>query len=201
MIWAKEGEKRIKATSHAKAKCPICEEEVIAKCGNIMIHHWAHKSKQECDTWAGETEWHLNWKNHFPEETQEVVLTLGSLKHRADVYLRNQGTIEFQSSPLSELDIHNREVFYDNLTWVLNGQTIGKGICLRKNEGNYVTFRWKHPPKSWWKSRATIYVDLGNNKMLEIRKLYDNIPCGGWGYLIEKKDFLERYGGTENVKQ
>ena len=34
-----------------------------------------------------------------------------------------------------------------------------------------------------------------------IKKLYKNIPCKGWGYLITKKEFLDRYGGIKNGKE
>ena len=44
MIWANKNNERIKATPKDKANCPICNEEVIAKCGSIKIWHWSHKS-------------------------------------------------------------------------------------------------------------------------------------------------------------
>ena len=47
---------------------------MIANCGNVKIHHWAHKNKQHCDHWwENETKWHRDWKNNFPLEWQEVI--------------------------------------------------------------------------------------------------------------------------------
>ena len=46
-----EGE-RVEAEANLKgALCPVCDAEVIAKCGDIKIHHWSHKSKKKCDHW------------------------------------------------------------------------------------------------------------------------------------------------------
>ena len=39
---------RKKAVANLKgAVCQVCKAEVIAKCGDIKIHHWAHKSKRK----------------------------------------------------------------------------------------------------------------------------------------------------------
>jgi Competence protein CoiA-like family len=32
--------------------CIGCGQEVISKSGNIKIHHWSHKVKEDCDTWS-----------------------------------------------------------------------------------------------------------------------------------------------------
>jgi len=31
-----------------KGQCPSCGSELIPRCGNIKIHHWAHKSVKKC---------------------------------------------------------------------------------------------------------------------------------------------------------
>jgi len=193
--------KRETAEPGIKATCPLCGKELIPKCGSIKIWHFAHKMNYQCDDWyEPESDWHFNWKNEFPLENQEVIITKDGKKHIADVRINNQ-VIEFQNSSISPEQINEREKFYGNMTWVLNGSTIAAGICL-KPKGDYVTFRWKHPPKSWWNANKDIYVDLESyhnnytkNKLLWIRKIYDNIPCGGWGYLITKEEFIKRVRG------
>ncbi len=35
-------------------------------------------------------------------------------------------------------------------------------------------------------------INLFSNNLFLIKKLYKKIPCGGWGYLISKKEFLKR---------
>ena len=66
---------KTEATKGAKGICPICGSELIAKCGEVKINHWAHKGIRNCDPWwENETEWHRSWKNNFPAEWQEIVL-------------------------------------------------------------------------------------------------------------------------------
>lgn len=109
----------------AIATCTGCQSKMIAKCGNINVHHWAHSNKVECDPWwENETQWHRDWKNLFPEEYREIVLfdSENLEYHRADVYTKSGVTIEFQNSPLSIAELESRERFYEKLVWVLNGQ-------------------------------------------------------------------------------
>ena len=59
-----------------KGFCVCCGQDMIAKCGSKTIHHWAHKSLINCDTWwENETEWHRAWKSKFPSTWQEIVFT------------------------------------------------------------------------------------------------------------------------------
>jgi len=192
MIWAIKNEIKTKAIPKEKALCPICKEEVISKCGKIKIWHWAHKSNKDCDNWyEPESEWHLNWKNEFPKECQEF--TMG--KHRADIRTKSRWIIELQNSSISSEEIKEREKYYKRMIWLLNGKTIAKNIDLRKKkEKDYVTFRWKHPPKCWWEARKQIFIDFGKWYFIaELKKIYHNTPCGGWGELITKEDFLKKF--------
>src|SRR4051812_6395999 len=107
-----------------KGSCLGCGREVLAKCGNIKIHHWAHKTLQECDSWwEPETAWHREWKNLFPERFREVVFTdpITNEIHRADVHTSKGVTLEFQNSPIAIEELKSREAFYLKLIWVVNG--------------------------------------------------------------------------------
>lgn len=116
------GEKQ-EATKDAKALCQYCGSELIAKCGEIKIHHWAHKSKRNCDQWwENETEWHRSWKDNYPVEWQEVVHHDASgEKHIADVKTQNGWTLEFQHSLLKPDERISRNSFYQKLVWVVDG--------------------------------------------------------------------------------
>jgi len=195
MIWAIKNNEKIKATPKDKAKCPICDSEVIAKCGRIKVWHWAHKNNKDCDNWyEPESEWHLKWKDEFPKECQEF--TIG--KHRADIRTKNRWIIELQNSSISSEEIRDREEYYKRMIWLLNGEKIAKNIQLRKKD-NYFSFRWKYPPKSWWLANKEIYIDLGeycskfNNKIFHIKKIHHHCPCGGWGELITKEEFINKF--------
>ncbi|WP_245441680.1 competence protein CoiA family protein [Rhizobium leguminosarum] len=43
---------RQEATAGARGLCPGCSSSVIAKCGEIRLHHWAHLSTMVCDPCA-----------------------------------------------------------------------------------------------------------------------------------------------------
>ncbi len=117
---------RVKPSRKQQAICQCCEEELIAKCGKIRVHHWAHK-KSHCDSWwEPETEWHRNWKSKFPAEWRESIKydALCNEKHIADVYNPYKDlVIEFQNSPISLEELNSREIFYQKMIWVINAQT------------------------------------------------------------------------------
>jgi hypothetical protein len=37
-------------------------------------------------------------------------------------------------------------------------------------------------------------VKVTQNNLFLIKKLYNKIPCGGWGIMISKEEFLKQYG-------
>ena len=124
MLIAEVEGKRCKATKGAKGICPYCKSEVIAKCGEQKIAHWAHKASKECDSWHDkETEWHLMWKNYFPESWQEIIKydQITGEKHIADVCTEKGFTLEFQHSPIKPEERQSRENFYKNMNWVVDG--------------------------------------------------------------------------------
>ncbi len=217
MIWAIKDKEKIKATPKEKAKCPICNSDVIAKCGRIKVWHWSHKSNKDCDNWyEPESEWHLDWKEEFPIEQQEF--TMG--KHRADIRTSNRWIIELQNSSISSNEIKEREEYYKRMIWLLNGKTIAKNLIIKKiKENNILTFLWKWYPKSWDDCKKEIYIDLGiyerkykkEHLILLIKKVYENVstryfgsydfqeivekrrPYSGYGKLITKEDFLKKF--------
>jgi len=115
MKWALVDGRRSQAQPGLTATCPGCGGEVLAKCGELVQWHWAHRNS-ECDPWSEpESAWHLNWKNRFPAEWQERVIG----DHRADV-LTPKGVIEFQKSTISTKTICEREQFYGRMVWVVD---------------------------------------------------------------------------------
>ncbi|MBK7244429.1 MAG: hypothetical protein IPH98_11300 [Saprospiraceae bacterium] len=109
-----------------KGNCIRCGQETIAKCGTRKVHHWAHTSLINCDTWwENETEWHRKWKNYFPKEWQEIVHIdeITGEKHIADVKTSKGLIIEFQNSPISFEELNSREVFYKKMIWIINGKS------------------------------------------------------------------------------
>lgn len=122
MRFALLKDERIEATKGAKGVCPCCGNDLVAKCGEVYIHHWAHKKKCDDYWWENETEWHRNWKNKFPKECQEVIQYAESgEKHIADVKTSSGWVIEFQHSAISREERDSRDYFYTKLIWVVDG--------------------------------------------------------------------------------
>jgi hypothetical protein len=129
---------RVEALKGKSAVCLGCGKKVIAKCGSIKIHHWAHVSLSDCDSWwESETLWHRQWKEVFDPEFREVSFYDESLKefHRADIHTASGLTIELQNSPITTEELQSRERFYPKLIWVVNGLKF-KGFKILKSIPN-----------------------------------------------------------------
>lgn len=134
MLIAEVDGKRCKATKNTKGICLYCKSEVIAKCGEQKIAHWAHKSCQVCDNWHDkETEWHLMWKNYFPASWQEIIKydEITREKHIADVCTENGFILEFQHSAINPEERQSRENFYKNMNWVVDGTRLKNDSLTR----------------------------------------------------------------------
>lgn len=177
---------RIEAAPNEMATCPTCGSDVVSKCGNIKVWHWAHKSI-DCDHWSEpESRWHKEWKNKFPFDWQEVVMG----KHRADIKTPTS-VIEVQASSISPQDILDRESFYGDMLWILKGEDFEDNFELRR-KGSIYTFRWKHPRKAWWNADKPIYIDFKKG-FFEVKKIYPQTPCGGYGKFINKGAFIRKF--------
>lgn len=111
---------RITASPSALARCPQCKDPVIPKCGQIVVHHWAHMSGTDCDPWSEpETLWHRHWKS-FGHQTEVTIVG-----HRADVITSSGLIVELQHSGISVEEIQQRELSYgQNLRWLFDGTDI-----------------------------------------------------------------------------
>ena len=196
MIYARDGDtsEHILAAPGLHAKCPACGDDVIAKCGSIIAWHWAHKSA-DCDTWAEpESPWHVSWKERFPADWCEVVVG----NHRADIKTPS-GVIELQHSSIDPYDVYVREGLYTDycggLVWILDGTDIWDNLSFRNHNGDYASFRWYWPRKTWWTATSPVFIDLPQiSKLFEIKKMHHNTPCGGWGYFRTYDKFMRDMG-------
>lgn len=175
---------RIRPKKGIVGNCTGCGNLMIAKCGEINIHHWAHAAKIDCDTWwENETPWHRNWKDQFPERYREIVCfdANSTEHHRADIVTKTGVTIEFQNSPLNLVDVGKREKFYPKLIWVLNGLKF-KGFTISfaipdPNHGALKNFEitQDHVPKyfpsdqRFWPKRMKDIYSLHNPHLNKIK--------------------------------
>lgn len=124
MKYAIVDNQKIEAKKGLKGLCPMCNQLVIAKCGQFKVNHWAHISCKHCDSWwENETEWHRHWKDMFPIEWQEVISYDDKTgeKHIADIKTNMGSVIEFQHSNISIEERVSREKFYKDMMWVVDG--------------------------------------------------------------------------------
>jgi hypothetical protein len=192
MKYALHNDTKIEATKGVKGVCPICGSELIAKCGNFKINHWAHKRIRTCDPWwEPETEWHRSWKNNYPEEWQEVSIKdeKTSEKHIADIRTGHNLFIEFQHSHIDPKERSLREMFYKNMIWVVDGTRLKRDYSrflkasnnFRKTpkEGIYlVDFPDEVFPGNWLNSRVPVIFDYkGLETVLDKYDKRNNLYC------------------------
>lgn len=230
MLYAldQSGKKKITARPGLMGYCPLCDNELIPRCGEINIHHWAHKKDADCDPWyESETDWHLAQKSVVPADWVEVTIKKDGEKHRADILRPDGLVIELQHSPISVYDIGEREYFYKKIRWLFdirdcrnngkkvvwangsfpdiddysdfeewfidatNAETItvpDHRFTYYSREGHY-TFKWKYPRK-YIGYASNVLLDLGDNQIFVVKKMYNDAPAKGWGYLRAKVLFV-----------
>ncbi|HKR02313.1 MAG TPA: competence protein CoiA family protein [Pyrinomonadaceae bacterium] len=131
---------KIEATPNSLGFCPACNNQLIPRCGQININHWAHRGRRDCDDWyEPETEWHADWKRQFGKENCEVVIP----PHRADIVGKSGIVIELQHSPISPEEIWEREDFYRNMIWIVDANQIVDNLYFFKNP--YLEYKGGQP--------------------------------------------------------
>ena len=176
---------RAEASPGLKGTCPSCGHPCRPKCGKIVIWHWAHHARADCDPWSEPiTEWHLGWQRAVPPERREVVMG----PHRADIVTASGGVVEIQHSSISVDMITEREEFYgERMAWIFDarGATIGQRalppLCDCAYEGcrrfdavrqaapwATVLFRWYSPRRSITACRRPAFLDLGGGTILRL---------------------------------
>lgn len=130
MTFAIVNGSKAEATPDSGGSCPLCDQILLSKCGELKVWHWAHLRDRNCDNWTEpETEWHKNWKWAFGKEYSEITISKDGVKHRADIQTKDNIIIELQSSPIQVATIRRRENFYgERMLWILNGKDFKKSF-------------------------------------------------------------------------
>lgn len=171
---------REEAQPNASGKCTVCGHPMVAKCGEVKVWHWAHKSAPPCDSWwEGETEWHRDWKGNFPARWQEIAqLDRSGERHIADVKTAHGWAIEFQHSFLNPEERRSRDTFYQKLVWVVDGtrrkrdklqfmsawelgSMVGHNEQIRRVSSYSCAIL-----KEWAESNKPVFFDFGNAETL-----------------------------------
>lgn len=127
---------RTAAQPGLKGLCEHCGGAVQAKCGSIVLWHWAHVSLDTCDSWhEPETLWHRSWKQIFGEHCSEIRIEKEGTYHIADVLNKDGIVFEFQNSSISGAEIAAREAFYgEKMIWVINGEAFKDSFVMDDDE-------------------------------------------------------------------
>lgn len=173
------GERRQPHTG-LRGQCPGCGADVIARCGEIKVWHWAHKGKKPCDPWwEPETEWHRAWKGLFPPEWQEMPMRAESGElHIADVRSPSGLVLEFQHSAIKPDERRAREAFYGNMLWIVDGTRLLKDRprvdtevsgWRQSKEGNITLLTYPEwaLPKAWLECEVPVLFDFDGLKRHE----------------------------------
>lgn len=203
--------KKSEATKGANAKglCPSCGSELVAKCGEIKVNHWAHKGNRNCDPWwENETEWHRAWKGQFPVDWQEVVhKDKNGEKHIADVKTDQGWVLEFQHSYLKPEERRARDAFYQNLVWVVDGTRRKRDesqFAKAISEGAHVNAELKILSvftdgcallREWAACRAPVFFDFAGGNKSESGSLWWLLPMSSNGkvyvFPFSRADFIK----------
>lgn len=201
---------REEAQPNRSGRCPSCDSPMIAKCGEVLVHHWAHKRGRLCDPWwENETEWHRNWKDQFPADWQEIVHRAESgERHIADVKTDHGWALEFQHSYIKPSERQSRDAFYSKLIWVVNGARRKRDIVQFQdalNKGTRVganSVAWRVMPENcrllneWAASSSHVFVDFGEERRLWwllAKSSNGPIYVGQFG----RREFIHMHQGSE----
>ncbi|WP_277017293.1 competence protein CoiA [Flavobacterium lindanitolerans] len=184
MKFAIVDDNKIEAYKGAKGFCQSCGAEMVAKCGEFKINHWAHKKNRQCDTWWEiETEWHREWKGYFPIEWQEIIQfdRITNEKHIADVRTDKGLVVEFQHSHINPIERRQREHFYKNMIWVVDGTRLQRDfprfikaqkdfVHMDKPKIFGVEFADECFPKNWLGSSVPVIFDFNGTNTIKNEK-------------------------------
>lgn len=205
LIATRDGQ-RIRATiaGPRRAACCQCDQEMIAKTGEIITHHWAHAHASDCPG-SYETAWHLGWKDTC-DDPGRIEVTVAN--RRADVLTKYGWSIEFQHSSQSNPAVRAREKDWGHrIIWCFDElAAASRDNRVDVDTGELRTqLEWWHPPDRPWEtirwSRAKAYIfqaaaptflHVDEDRLLYVGRLHEGAgPKHGYGWLIDRADFIQ----------
>ena len=198
--------------SNQEYYCPYCGAPLTTKKGEVRQHHFAHKQNHLCsDAWERShsydiSPWHNDWQSLFPKENQEVKLSLGDTKHRADVMI-DRTVIEFQHSIMPVKAFDDRNNFYFNLgnkvIWLFDLSDLLEDQLFYKETDDGLEFHWRNPKKAFnnydiQSGCIDLFFQLKSEPNVGIVRVTDvsanGFECFYTSKFIDKGDFLTYVG-------
>jgi competence CoiA-like predicted nuclease len=197
--------------------CLCCNSEVITRMGKVNAHHFAHKSKDECEyskkskSANSMSEFHIKLQNEYKSIGAELEVKMGN--NIADCYL--DGVVyEIQHSPIHIKKIQERTDNYlkhtDNeLVWIIDNNTQKPENFL--NENYVVNYFWDGMYDIYYKGNKYPYHSDGSVSDLTLPKIkklihqkdsevlghniYQSLMFDEWDYNTYKefKSIIKRY--------
>lgn len=191
MRYAYVDGQKVEPTKGAKGVCLACDGQVLAKCGKIKVHHWAHNAG-ECDPWAEPMgAWHRAWQDVVQREHVEVVRK----PHRADIVGEGGTVIELQHSSIDSDTIAAREAFYGDMVWLFDATH--RFRYFRSGPRAFFTMeRYKHVHFC----RKPVYLDFGD-VVIQAERIGERTWTGvdGYGLLRDHRWVLDNLIGRNHV--
>jgi len=183
-----EDGRKVPAGPGMSATCPVCGDELLPRCGEIRVWHWAHKSRRECDSWyEPETPWHQWWKSLVQNENVEVVRG----KHRADIVGNDGIVIELQHSSISVDEIRAREAFYGDMIWLFDANVFRDNLESFVKEGESRSFWWRRPRKYMASIDRPLFWDPSERELV-LGRVDGRKPL----FQIDTMDWRQRFSGA-----
>lgn len=187
-LYALVGGQPQRAVRGSRAACVECGGLMIAKCGDKVVHHWAHAAADPACSSARESVWHLEWKAAGIDGTQEV--TVGA--RRADVLAPGGWAVEFQASPMTAAEVHAREDDWARrLVWVMDAR---EQYARGQIEVGGGSLRWAQAPERVRAARCPMLVDLDGEKLFYVAEVHvrQGAPFEGRGMVVPRQEVVGR---------
>ena len=136
---------RVEDFSGGDSLCPLCNGALIAKRGDIVTWHWAHKcapaGRDGCP--FHESQWHLAWKAAYlscPSWTVEHPIVVNGSKYIIDAMNTKTGAVrEFVHSLSPYYRAKHQALLgtYTNVWWLFDGTEFGSKRSARCRNGGY----------------------------------------------------------------
>jgi hypothetical protein len=104
--------------------CRCCSSQLQAVLQTDKAKHFRHASTDDCVSSTDDNLllWHILWQSTVNVKNREYTMKENNKRHRADIYIpENDYVIEIQHSHIDPDKIKEREIFYKNIIWIIDG--------------------------------------------------------------------------------
>lgn len=178
-----------------RGSCVDCAAEMIAKTGEIVTHHWAHRHTADVGCGAGETDWHLTWKSRCTD-LDRIEVSRG--QRRADLLTPYGWAVEFQHSPLSVAEVGSRERDWGRrMVWVFDARAAADESRLtswRPDGRHHHTIEWAWSKAYVIAAAVPTFIQTGDDDLFLVGRWFDkkpDRPIRGYGWHLGIEAFTE----------